>query len=136
CTFRYRLIRERGRCVEHWPPERPFRGGACGTGPPQFPTTRLLQPARLSTNGRPDGRPLSGWPARFSAEPHDVLRRVALLPLDDVERHTLSLSKRLEPLHLDRGVVDEAVLRAVLGRDEAEALGIVEPLHCADGTHP
>jgi hypothetical protein len=31
--------------------------------------------------------------------------------------------------------MDEAVLRAVFRRDEAEALAVVEPLHGSDGTH-
>src|SRR5258708_7046598 len=57
----------------------------------------------------------------------DVLRRRALLALHDVELDPLTLGQALEALGLDRRMVDEAVLLTVLGRDEAEALGVVEP---------
>src|SRR5438874_12225125 len=62
-------------------------------------------------------------------ELHDVLRRRTLLSLHDVELDALALGERLEPLRLDRGVVHEAVLLAVLRRDETEPLRVVEPLH-------
>src|SRR5687768_2393446 len=65
----------------------------------------------------------------------DVLRRRALLALDDVELDTLALRERAETAALDGRVVDEAILAAVLRRDEAEALLVVEPLHGAGGTH-
>ena len=52
-----------------------------------------------------------------------------LLALDDVELNTLTLRQGFEALALDRGVVDEAILLSVLGRDETEALRVVEPLH-------
>src|ERR1051325_8049983 len=42
---------------------------------------------------------------------------------------SLAEGERLEPLRLDRGVVHEAVLLAVLRRDETEPLRVVEPLH-------
>src|SRR4051794_5105015 len=61
----------------------------------------------------------------------DVLRLRALGALRDVERHLLVFLQRLEAAALDRREVREEVLAAVVGRDEAEALGIVEPL---DGT--
>src|SRR5690348_12272570 len=54
----------------------------------------------------------------------------ALLALDDGEGHLLAFLQALEARALDRTEVDEHVL-AVLAADEAEALGIVEPL---DGT--
>src|SRR5437016_12284600 len=59
----------------------------------------------------------------------DVLRRWTLLALDDIELNALALGQRLESVRLDRGVVNEAVLLAVLGGDEAESLRVVEPLH-------
>src|SRR6266702_274070 len=59
----------------------------------------------------------------------DVLRRRALLTLHDVELDALALGQGLEALRLDRGVMHEAVLFAVLGRDEAEAFRVVEPLY-------
>src|SRR5881296_3680563 len=62
-------------------------------------------------------------------ELHDVLRRGALLALHDVELDPLALGQRLEALRLDRGVVHEAVLLAVLGCDKAKTLRVVEPLH-------
>ena len=64
-----------------------------------------------------------------SLELDDVLRRRTLLALDDVELNALTLGQRLESVRLDRGVVNEAVLLAVLGGDEAESLRVVEPLH-------
>src|SRR5215208_4517269 len=71
------------------------------------------------------------------------LRRVVLLERLDVvglqalgaalhfELHLLPFLQRLEAGHLDRGVMREQVLAALARGDEAEALGIVEPL---DGT--
>src|SRR5438874_927227 len=61
-------------------------------------------------------------------EPRKARRR-ALLALDDVELNALALGQRLESVRLDRGVVNEAVLLAVLGGDETESLRVVEPLH-------
>src|SRR5229473_1495855 len=59
----------------------------------------------------------------------DVLSRWALLTLYDVELDPLAFGERLEALCLNRGVVHEAVLLAVLRRDETETLRVVEPLH-------
>src|SRR5437870_3361739 len=52
-----------------------------------------------------------------------ALGAFALLELD-----LGTLGEALEAVAGDVGVVDEDILRAVLGRDEAVALGIVEPL--------
>src|SRR2546425_2991088 len=60
---------------------------------------------------------------------HDVLSGGALLPLNHLELDPLAFGQGLEAILLDRGVMHEAVLFAVLGRDEAEALRVVEPLH-------
>src|SRR5205807_3115410 len=60
---------------------------------------------------------------------HDVLRGGALLALNHFELHALAFSERLEALRLNGAVMHEAVLAAILGRDEAEALGVIEPLH-------
>src|SRR5205085_8394930 len=54
----------------------------------------------------------------------------ALRALDDLERHALPFGQRLVAVHRDRGEVDEDVV-AVLTRDEAVALLVREPLHCA-----
>ena len=69
------------------------------------------------------------------AHPGHVLRSRALFPFDNVELHRLSFGQGLETLPLDRRVVDEAVLRSVLGGDEPEALGFVEPLDRTGRTH-
>src|SRR2546430_1982934 len=47
----------------------------------------------------------------------------------DSELDGLDFGQGLESLCLNRGVVHEAVLLAVLGRDETEPLRVVEPLH-------
>src|ERR1041385_153535 len=57
-----------------------------------------------------------------------VLGCWSFLPLHDGEPHALAVSERLEAAALDGRVTDEDVLLAVFGRDEAEALLIVEPL--------
>src|SRR5258706_3146831 len=84
----------------------------------------------LKTARSPPG---PGWrraTRRFRAlELHDVLRRRALLALHDLELHALAFGERLESLSLNRGVMYEAILAAVFGRDESKALGVVEPLY-------
>src|SRR3954470_21900021 len=69
------------------------------------------------------------------SEADDVLGRRALLALDDVELDALTLGEVLEPRALDRRMVDETVLLAILAGDESEALRLVEPLDRAFGTH-
>src|SRR4051812_19603753 len=59
----------------------------------------------------------------------DVRRGRALLALRHVEGDLLAFLQRLVAGRLDRAVVREQILAAVVGRDEAEALGVVEPLH-------
>src|SRR5712691_5190113 len=49
-----------------------------------------------------------------------------------LELHAIALTERLEAGGLDRAEVHEHVLPAFL-RDETEPLGVVEPLHGADG---
>jgi len=51
--------------------------------------------------------------------------------LRDGELDLLALGEGAEALRLDGRLVDEEVLAAVLGGDEAEALGVIEPLHGA-----
>src|SRR5437763_322852 len=72
---------------------------------------------------------------RLAAELDDVLRSRALRALNHVELHGLALGEGLEAVTLDGGVMHEAILLAVRGGDEAEALGVVEPLHGAGRTH-
>src|SRR5882672_347624 len=66
---------------------------------------------------------------RWLRELDDVLRRRALLALHDFELDALALREGLKALRLEWGVMHEAVLLAVLGRDETEPLRVVEPLH-------
>src|SRR5207237_9265935 len=77
-------------------------------------------------------RNLSG--ALFSALP-DVRCLRALRSLRDLVLDLLTLGQAAEPLHLDRGVVDEDVLAAAIRRDEPVAFRVVEPLHSAS-RHP
>src|SRR6478672_4978964 len=84
--------------------------------------------------GKNDGAPVrvprlasSGKLELPSACPGDVLRRRTLLPFDDVEFDSITFGKRLEAAALNRRVVHEAILRAVVGGDETETLGVVEP---------
>src|SRR5947208_16088404 len=87
---------------------------------------------KICKRRRPSGRRrASCYRSCARLELHDILRRRTLLSLHDVELDPLALGERLEPLCLDRGVVHEAVLLAVLGRDETKALRVVEPLHDA-----
>ena len=58
----------------------------------------------------------------------DVDGRWSLLSVLDLELDSLILGQSLETLLLDGAEVDEDILRPVAGRDEAEALGLVEPL--------
>jgi hypothetical protein len=50
------------------------------------------------------------------------------LALHDVELDAIALGKALEAPALDRRMMDKAVLATILGRDESEALGVIEPL--------
>src|SRR5512141_699553 len=69
------------------------------------------------------------------ARSHHVLSGGSLRALDHVELDLLALGEGLEPLHLDRGVVYEAVLAPGLRRNKAKALRVVEPLHGSGRTH-
>ncbi len=59
-----------------------------------------------------------------------TLCRWPLLSFDDFELDVLAFVEALEALHLDRGMMDEDVLRSVLRRDESEAFRVVKPLYC------
>ena len=60
-----------------------------------------------------------------------VYGRRALLALLYVKLHLLTFGQRPETSTLDGGEMDEYVLATVLGGNEAEALGFVEPLDCS-----
>src|SRR5215208_439835 len=64
-----------------------------------------------------------------SADLGDVLGCRALVALHHVELDALALGQALEAPTLDCRVMDEAVLAAILRRDESEALRVIEPLH-------
>src|SRR3954467_5559588 len=64
---------------------------------------------------------------------HDVGSSGALRTLLGVVADLRALGERLEAAALDRAVVDEQVLARLVGRDEAEALVVVEPLHGSGG---
>src|SRR5215211_895960 len=64
----------------------------------------------------------------------DVLRLGALRTLGALELDLRAFGERLVALSDDRAVVDEQVLAAVLGLDEAVTLSVVEPLH-GSGCH-
>src|SRR5690606_18628604 len=70
--------------------------------------------------------------ARSGRGPGDVGGLEPLLRLTNLELHVLPLGERLEPLHRDRGEVDEDVLTVRL-LNEAIALGVIEPLHLTSG---
>src|SRR5437899_11363492 len=72
---------------------------------------------------------LQRFKLRPASDRADVLRLQALGPLDHLDLDLLAFRKRAEALGLDRCVVAEDVSAAVVLRDEAEALRIVEPLH-------
>ena len=95
----------------------------------------------LENNARKEkARPKPGFPGScgtdwLSDEPGELHRLdfvglQALLALHDLERDALAFLQRLEAAALDRAEVHEQV-GAGLRRDEAKALGVVEPL---DGT--
>src|SRR5260370_20064338 len=77
---------------------------------------------------RPVGRRRSFSRYRGRLQLHDVLSGGALLALNHFELDSLAFGQGLEAILLDRGVMHEAVLFAVLGRDEPEAVSVVEPV--------
>ena len=61
----------------------------------------------------------------------NVRRRRTFRALFQLELHLLSLGQAFEARTLDGGVMHEYILTAVCGGNEAEALGVVEPLYCS-----
>src|SRR5690606_25941626 len=91
-------------------------------------------PAQTAAASRP-GRRRSGAPGKVAAsvltsQGGDVVGLLALLALHHVEGDLLAFLQAAEARAGDRAEMDEHVLAAV-GGDEAETLGIVEPLHGA-----
>src|SRR6185312_14800343 len=80
------------------------------------------------------------WPffrkvARLLADLRYVLGRGTLLALHDLELDALAFGESLEAQSTNRGMMNEAILRTILRRDEAEALRVVEPLYSTGRTH-
>src|SRR5690554_4109715 len=55
---------------------------------------------------------------------------LALWPLGDFKFDFLTFFECLEAIHLDGGKMCKQIFSPIVWRDEAKALGIVEPLHC------
>ena len=64
----------------------------------------------------------------------NVSRRGPLGPFRHIELYLLALRQGLEALALNRRVVAEDILLAVVASDEAIAFFVVEPLHCSSRT--
>ena len=65
---------------------------------------------------------------------HHILRRRALLALDNFEFYLLTLGQGLEALALNRRVMTKDVLLTVVTGDEAKAFFVAKPFHCSGGT--
>ena len=92
---------------------------------------------RSAARARPELPPPHALSAAALGERADVRRLRALLPLARLELDLRALSEALEALAGDAAVVDEEVFAAAIGRDEAVALVVVEPLDdsCCQCTH-
>src|SRR5881394_3980329 len=107
------------------------------TAPKRFSTRFAPSAAKRVAIPRPmpDVEPVTSAVLPLSmSERLDVRRRRPLLPLRRVVGDLLALFQRLEARALDRGVMAEQILAAVVRRDESEALRVVEPLH-GTGSH-
>src|SRR5688500_5481170 len=102
-------------------------------------TARSGGPSSLPARTKKENPAEAGFPKPARGEPSrglvellrlDGVGLQTLLTLYDGERHLLAFLQALEALGLDGAEVDEHVF-AILTADEAEALGVVEPL---DGT--
>src|SRR5215211_5880031 len=85
-----------------------------------------LRPARRSRCRSPAAR---GDRSRFLTRQDDVRRLGALGAFTRLVLHLRVLGEGLEPVARDARVVHEEILPAVLRRDEAVPLRVVEPLH-------
>src|SRR5581483_255687 len=97
-----------------------------------------LSSTRIATGGSsgcPTRRYESRTTARLASDSRHVLGRGTFLALHDLELDALTLGQRLEAVAVDGRMMDEAILRATLRSDEAEAFGVVEPLDCSCRTH-
>src|ERR1043166_2427848 len=114
-----------------WGPGRAGRGGCAGAGNlimiSAFGVSSLTPARARETCGRARSDP--GPPSESNATSGlgDVRGLLALGPRDEVELDPVALGERAEPVRADGAEVHEHVLARVRG-DEAEPLGIVEPL--------
>src|SRR2546427_12846491 len=88
----------------------------------QDSVVRAPPPVRVIRAGGTPTPPITAPP--ITSGLGDVGRLGALGLLGDVELHALARAEALVAVHLDVGVVDEDVLAAVIGGDEAKALFI------------
>src|SRR5690348_1884591 len=96
-----------------------------GTRSPRGSSTRSSIACSEKRKARSPG-PFSRVP--LASDGADLRCRRAFRALRRLELDLLAFLQRLEPAHLDLAVMGEEVLAAVVRRDEAEALRIVEPL--------
>src|SRR5665213_2768314 len=93
---------------------------------------------RSGIQERPDRKAI--WPffrkvARLLADLRYVLGRGTLLALHDLKLDALAFGEGLEARSTNRRVMNEAILRTILRRDESKALRVVEPLYSTGRTH-
>src|SRR6185503_16178618 len=118
------------------------RGGAWSSGGGSW-TASCTRARRASTrqDWKHEGLPRRTGAALYAVrEPTlvsdgHVLGGGTLGALHDVELNLVAFLQRLEPRGVDAGVMDEHVLLSILAGNEAEALLVVEPLHCSLGSH-
>src|SRR4051812_37956392 len=93
----------------------------------------MAMPEVMITRALPGKRKSRPKPAfslvRDCLEGLDVRRGGALLALRRVVRDLLAILQRFVAGALNRAVMAEQILAAVVRRDESEAFGVVEPLH-------
>src|ERR1700709_1020353 len=70
-----------------------------------------------------------------SGDLRDVRGGGALVALHDVELDAIALGEALETRAIDCRMVHEAILAAVLRRNESETLAVVEPLYFTGAPH-
>src|SRR5690554_156125 len=114
-------------------------------GKRHHPSAKRTPPPRLLHECRPRKRARTWRALSYSRRSHisvswrladdlDVGSLEAFLALGDVEGDLLAVLQGLEAVSLDLGKMSEQVVTVVVRRNEAEALGVVEPLD-STGSH-
>src|SRR5918992_1355550 len=111
--------------------DRRSSGPAAPDGADRFVATAHVDRSGPGQGARARGPRAEGIGWGLGSDGADVVRLRALLALAGFEANPLALLQRLVPSPGDGRVVDEDVLAAVVGGNEAEALLAVEPLHGA-----